>query len=75
MHTINQDKAQMLTDTAQSYGGLMLRSGCNSQEKSLVVPGSLLRVQPTSVTAHHKTSAKPFFHFLSFFGKSEILLG
>ena len=45
MHRVSLDKAQMLTDTVQSYGSLMLDAECCSQGRSLVVRLSLLLME------------------------------
>ena len=61
MHKINQDKAQMLTDTVQSYGAWYWDAECSSQERSSAGPLSLLRCMlPLSLPC--KTKAEHYFH-------------
>ena len=69
MHEINQDKTQILTDSGQSYGGLMLRCcvwfpGRNPEGPLLSAP----------ITAHCKTNSGHYFHFLSFSVKVKLSL-
>lgn len=70
MHQINQGKAQMLTDTAQSSEN----AECSSRGRTLAVPLSLLRVGTASII-NCKTNAECYFHFSSFFVKAKIFFG
>ena len=70
MHQINQGKAQMLTDTAQSSEN----AECSSRGRTLVVPLSLLRVGTASKT-NCKINAECYFHFSSVFVKAKIFFG
>ena len=58
-HKTNQSKAQVLTDTVQSYRGWMLSEVPGVKE--LVELPSLLRVPTVSITACCKTNAEHNF--------------
>ena len=67
MHKINQGKAQMLTDTAQSSEN----AECSSRGRTLAVPLSLLRVG-TALITNCKTNAECYLYSSSFFVKAKI---
>lgn len=74
MRKTNRHEAQMLTDTVQSGGGLVL-GGCVGPREgawgALRLPGVLAG----PIAAHYKMNVEPYFCFLLFFLKVKILFG
>lgn len=75
MRDMGGEKAQVLSGTVQSSGGLLL--GCRASLPGKELGGASLAAGCAlpPVTAHRKTYAERYFAFLNFFLKAKILFG